>query len=68
MSPQLVVILVTEAYRLALEGDQKRVTPLHLTCALYSSPSETQLPETSGSKTVDVNVKNQVKRVAKIWS
>ena len=32
---------ILEASRLALEGDQKRVTPLHLTCALYSSTADT---------------------------
>ena len=30
-----------QAARLALEGDQKRVTPLHLTCALYSTTADT---------------------------
>lgn len=28
---------------LVLEGDQKRVTPLHLSCALYAGPAEARL-------------------------
>jgi len=39
-----ILLQSSQAYRLALEGDQKRVTPLHLTCALYSSPSDMHGP------------------------
>lgn len=34
----------TKASRLALEGDQKRVTALHLTCALYSTTADMHGP------------------------